>query len=304
MKTNPSFDIIGEGRDQVGESPIWDEDTQTLYWVDIIGKKIRSHDTVSGKSASWSTSDFPTAIAMTRDNDRAVLAIAEGIAKFRFSDQNMEILSKPDPTSGNRLNEGKCDPQGRFWVGSMQNNLHPNGTGRDMDRNSGALFCYGRDGKVSRHSDFEFGISNTMAWSPDERTFYFGDSIRNVIFAYDYDAADAVISNRRVLIEGYPVGAPDGSSIDADGCLWNARFGGSRVIRIAPNGKVDREIHLPVRNPTSCTFGGSDYSKLFITSATFTLSEEQLSRNNLEGALLALDTDTFGVGDYKYEGTL
>ena len=207
----------------------------------------------------------------------------------------------PDPMQGNRLNEGKCDSRGRFWAGSMQTNLNPDGSGREMDRSSGALFRIDGDGTTSRHSEFEFGISNTMAWSPDNRTFYFGDSIRNVIFTYDFDIDDGVLSNRRVLIEGYPHGAPDGSAMDADGCLWNSRFGGSRLIRITPDGKIDREIPLPVTNPTSCTFGGRDNSTLFVTSATFTLSDEQLAENPHEGTLLAAEIDTVGLRDQRFQ---
>lgn len=286
----------------VGESPIWDDDLQCLIWVDIISKKLFRHSPMKDSTEVWDTDDFPTAIALTKENDVAVLALAEGIAKFSFSTGTAEIIARADLTPGNRLNEGKCDPQGRFWVGSMQNNLNSDGSGREMNRNSGALFCFNGKGAISRHSEFEFGISNTMAWSPDGRTFYFGDSIRNVIFAYDFDLDGGVPSNRRVLIEGYSHGAPDGSAIDADGCLWNARFGGSRLIRITPNGKVDREILLPVTNPTSCTFGGPDNSTLFVTSATFTLSDEHLAKNSHEGALLTAEIGVSGLGDHRFHG--
>lgn len=288
----------------VAESPIWDEELQSLFWVDIISMKLFHYSPTQGATRCWETDDFPTAIALTEDSNVAILALANGIAKFDLVTGKSSIVARPDPTRGNRLNEGKCDPSGRFWAGSMQTNLNQDGTGRVMDRNSGALFCINGDGTTSRHSEFEFGISNTMAWSPDSRIFYFGDSIRNVIFAYDFDIDDGVLSNRRVLIEGYPHGAPDGSAMDADGCLWNARFGGSRVIRVTPEGKVDREMPVPMTNPTSCTFGGAGKSTLFVTSATFTLSETQLSDNPLEGALVAAETTSVGLSDHRFRGTV
>jgi len=183
----------------VAESPIWDDETRMLYWVDIIGKSVFRCD-VSGASATvWKTDDFPTAIALTSDPDHAILAMAGGLCDLDFGSGKTELLCAPDGMAGNRLNEGKCDPQGRFWVGSMQTNLNPDGSGRDMDRNSGALFRIDGNYGVSRQSEHEFGISNTLAWSPDHRTLYFGDTIQNVIFAYDFDPDDGVVGARRVL---------------------------------------------------------------------------------------------------------
>ena len=302
MKTDTSFEIVAQTRDQVGESPIWDAKSRRLYWVDIIGKAIRCHDMATCKTTSWPTHDFPTAIALRQSETGAVVALAGGVDEFDFTTGQFENISKPDPTIGNRLNEGRCDPSGRFWLGSMQTNLNADGTGREIVRHSGALFRLDPDLTVTRHTDHEFGISNTMAWAPDKRTFYFGDSLRNVIFAYDYDSDTGNLSNRRVLIEGYPHGAPDGSAIDSDGCLWNARFGGGRIIRITPDGCIDREILVPMTNPTSCTFGGEDRKTLFVTSAQFSLTPEQLQINPLEGALIAIPTNHQGLPDYKYRG--
>ncbi|MEP3277998.1 MAG: SMP-30/gluconolactonase/LRE family protein [Stappiaceae bacterium] len=297
-----AFEVIAEIRDQVGESPIWDAESQSLYWVDIIGKAIRRYDTATRKVRSWDSDDFPTAIALRQSTSGAVVALANGVARFDFETGGFSEFSFPDPTDGNRLNEGRCDPAGRLWVGSMCTNLNPDGSGREIDRNSGALFRIDPDGTVTRHTQFEFGISNTMAWSPDHKTFYFGDSLRNVIFAFDYDAETGDLHNRRVLIEDYPHGVPDGSGIDAEGCLWNARFGGGRIIRITPDGRVDREITVPMTNPTSCTFGGADRRTLFVTSAQFTLTQAQLLANPLEGAVLAIDADCRGQPDYRFAG--
>jgi sugar lactone lactonase YvrE len=302
MAVDTTSEVVTDIRDQVGESPIWDASTQSLYWVDIIGKAILHCDVATGKVTSWTSDDFPTAIALRQSATGAVVALAGGVAWFDFATGEFTKFLSPDPTEGNRLNEGRCDPTGRFWVGSMRTNLNSDGSGREIDRHSGALFRLDPDGAVTRHTDYEFGISNTMAWSPDDKTFYFGDSLRNVIFAFDYDADTGDLHNRRVLIEDYPHGAPDGSAIDADGCLWNARFGGGRVIRITPDGRIDQEIPVPMTNPTSCTFGGGDRKTLYVTSAQFTLSQAQLLANPLEGALIAMTTDSTGLPDSKFGG--
>ena len=294
------FRPISEERYAVAEGPVWDGQKGKLFWVDIIGKAIHAHDPALDRGKRWLSEDFPTALALSQDGNRAMVALADGMAWFDFDDGVFKPFTAVDPMDGNRLNEGKCDPQGRFWTGSMQTNLNPDGSGRAMDRNSGALFRIDPDGTVSPHTEHVFGISNTLAWSPDGRTFYFGDSVRNVIFAYDWHADDGAISNPRVHLEGFERGAPDGSAIDEHGCLWNARFGGSCLVRITPGGEIDRIVELPVTNPTSCTFGGPDRKQLFVTSAQFTLSDHQLAANPMEGAVLCAAVDTPGVPDHRF----
>lgn len=294
------FSPIHDGRYAVAEGPVWDAQLGKLFWVDIIGKTIHAFDPATGEQQVWTSTDFPTALALAETGNRALVALASGMAWLDFDTGSFTPFADPDTMPGNRLNEGKCDPQGRFWTGSMQTNLNEDGSGCDMDRNSGALFRVDADSSTSCHTEHEFGISNTLAWSPDGQTLYFGDSIRNVIFAYDWNADEGTISNRRVLLEGFERGAPDGSAMDEDGCLWNARFGGSCLIRITPNGGVDKVIELPLTNPTSCTLGGPDRKTLFVTSAQFTLSERQLAENSTEGAVLMASLPVAGVPDHRF----
>ena len=295
------FDPLPETpRCALGESPIWDERESALYWVDIVGKRVLRHHFATAQTAQWETDDFPTAIALAARRGEAVLATAKGVAHFDLANGRITARCRPDNLEGNRLNDGRCDPQGRFWVGSMQNNLHPDGSDLEMDRNSGALFRIDADYSTSQHTEREFGISNTMAWSPDGRIFYFGDSVRNVIFAYEFDPDEGVIGKRRVLLEGHARGVPDGSAIDAEGCLWNARFGGGIILRITPDGKVEREIPLPVTNPTSCTFAGPGRRQLVVTSAIHNLSASHLAANPLEGAVLVTDVAVEGLPDYHF----
>lgn len=294
-----SIEIALDAQNGVGESPIWDHEQQALYWVDITGKSIHRYDPSSARRQHWKTDDFPTAVALVEKQNSAILALAGGVSLFDFSG-TMTPFSAPDNHAGNRLNEGKCDPAGRFWVGSMQTNLSADGTGREITDHSGALFSIDASGDSRRFSDFEFGISNTMAWSPDEKYFYFGDSLCNTLFRYDYDRDTSRVDNRQVFFERSDLGFPDGSCIDDDGCLWNARFSAGKLIRITPQGKIDREIDLPVTNPTSCTFGGPDGRALFVTSARFTLSDEALARNPNEGALLVVEAGVSGPPDRRF----
>lgn len=145
----------------------------------------------------------------------------------------------------------------------------------------------------------EFGIPNTMAWSPDRTRFYLGDSIRNVIWVWDYDNPSGQIASRRIHVSGGP-GVPDGSTMDAQGYLWTARFGAGRVTRTDPDGKGDREVLLPVANPTACTFGGPDRTTLFVTSARFGLE----APTDIDGATLMIETTIQGLAENPYHAQI
>ncbi|CCN81276.1 putative Gluconolactonase [Vibrio nigripulchritudo SFn27] len=295
------FNAVSSERFSVGESPLWDAKNQRVVFVDIIGKLLVSVS-LDGTCETIRTEDFPTACARVAQSDKHwIVAFANGVALLDKTSGKIIPVCQPDSMVGNRLNEGKCDPQGRFWVSSMQTNLHADGSGKAMTRESGALFSLDDLGNSSQWTDYNIGLTNTMAWSPDRSTFYFGDSMNNVIWAFDYDEQSGEVSNQSVFFEGYPNGDPDGSCIDDEGYLWNCRFGGSEIIRIAPDGSLDKVVKLPVTNPTSCTFGGAEGKTLFITSAQFSLSDEQLAKNPLEGALLSAEMEIGGNAENAYQ---
>jgi len=303
MMSSFTYDSLEMPPCGVGESPIWDAGIGRAFLVDIIGKTISCFDLEGTNRKVWESDDFPTSVSVI-DQSQLLVGLASGVAVLSQDSGMLGPVCQVDATYGNRLNEGKCDPRGRLWLGSMQTNLNPDGSGKPMDRNSGALFCFKSPADISRHTEFEFGISNTLAWSPDGGKLYFGDSIRDVIFEFDFDMDRGIPNNPKPLLEGYGIGAPDGSAMDIDGCLWNTRYGGSQLIRITPTGKVDRVLELPVSNPTSCTFAGPNLDRLILTSATFTLSEEQLNENPLEGSTLVLDVGTSGLADTRYTGEI
>ncbi|WP_035872586.1 SMP-30/gluconolactonase/LRE family protein [Cucumibacter marinus] len=293
---------ISNEPDLVGESPFWDAPSGQLFWVDIVGRKIKSRNLSSGQERHWATKDWPTAIALDADHDgQAVVSFGAGVAVFEFETGAVRFLARPETDPAMRLNEGKCDPQGRFWVASMENNLNPDNTAREMQNHCGRLFRVGPGDEPAIFSEAEFGIPNTMAWSPDRQSFYFADTLRNVIWVYDYDDAEGRVSNRRVLLEGGP-GLPDGSGMDSEGCLWNARFGAGKVLRITPDGRIDREIAVPAQNPTACTFAGDDLKTLVVTSGRFGLDDAALAECPDAGRVFVMDAEVAGMPENYFRG--
>ena len=189
-----------------------------------------------------------------------------------------------------RCNDGKCDRQGRFWVGTMaMEKRAPTGRLYRMDaRNGWQAVLDGID------------IPNSLCWSPDGRTMYFADSMQRAIWAFPYDPATGAIGERRVFLCTDPSEVPDGGTVDAEGFVWSARFGGSRVVRHAPDGRVDRVIEVPARQVTSCAFGGADLSTLFITTAVVGMTAEQRAANPLAGALLGTEVGVRGLPEPRY----
>ena len=284
-------------RDLVGESPFWD-DSGYLYWVDIVGRAVRRLDASAGVVETRTVDNYPTAIALYRDRSAAILSKGLEIGRFEFDVGAFEPVAAVEAGEGPamRLNEGKCDPAGRFWVATMDNNLNPDGSPREMQGARGHLFCL-HGGVANGPMAQDLNIPNTMAWAPSGDVFYFGDTIRNVLWAFDYDQASGTITNQRVFSEGGP-GLPDGSGIDAEGYLWNARFSAGCLLRFAPDGRLDRTIELPVRNPTACTFGGEDLKTLYVTSARFGLENP----GELDGALLSARVQVPGARENYYAG--
>ena len=206
-------------------------------------------------------------------------------------------IIEPD-LPGNRLNEGRVGPDGAFWVGTMRDNLNPDGTPRELDQSSGAVYRVSAEGAVTRLTPREFGITNTMAWTKDGR-FLVGDTLKNEIYAYRFEGGR--LFDKRVHVAPFARGLPDGSCLDADDGLWNCRVvGGHAVARFRPDGALDRLVELPCSWPTSCTFGGPDFATLYVTSARFTMTEAHLVANPQEGALFALDVGARGGSENRF----
>ena len=277
---------IGTQSDILGESPIWSEQEQALYWIDIRLPALRRLHLASARVDTWALPELVGSIAFTTDA-RLLVALADSLSLFDGETGALEpIATLPRRIEGHRFNDGRCDRQGRFWVGTMHNLTRAP---------EGVLYRF--DAGQRRLHEVASGICipNSLAWSPDGSTMYFADSLQYTIYAHDYDAASGTMGARRVFARTEPPAFPDGSAVDAQGFLWNAEFNGGRVVRYAPDGSIDRVIALPVPRPTCCTFGGPDLDVLYITTASQQMTAAERLALPLAGALLRLDAGVRGL---------
>ncbi|MEV8468272.1 SMP-30/gluconolactonase/LRE family protein [Fluviibacterium sp. DFM31] len=280
------------GMDFLAEGPHWSEAEGRLHWVDILAPSVVTGDPARGTRQQVELPELVGCV-VPRVSGGFVVATETGV-KLMDADGALRLLAEPEADiPGNRFNDGKCDRQGRFWVGSLAINTAPG---------HGNLWRIDADGS-SHRMDSGIHISNGLGWSPDDRTMYFTDSGSREIFAYDFDAARGTIANRRVFVRlDESFGVPDGLTVDAEGHVWTACWDGWAVVRFDPQGKVDRVIDVPVPRPTSCTFGGPDLSTLFITTARIRLSSQVLAEAPLSGSLLSVDTGVRGQPETRFAG--
>ena len=273
-------------RNLLGEGAFWDARRQCLWWVDVpLPAKLQMFEPASGKVETYDMPQMVMSVRAKRDGTGLIIATHSGIGSFDFATHTLTHLIDPEPEKPfNRSNDGGTDGRGRFWFGTMQNNLQPDTSPINLVGGSGTLFRLDPDMRVTAH-ETGIKISNTVCWSPDQRTMYFADTATDTIFAYDFDLDDGRISNKRPFAR-FERGNPDGSTVDADGCLWNARWDGSCVVRFTPRGDVDMVIEVPVAKPTSCAFGGPDLGDLYITTARYGATPEALAAAPLSGNLL------------------
>jgi L-arabinonolactonase len=286
----------------LGEGPVWDSVENTLYWVDVPMPNPTLHRFIpeSGKHDQWRLPEMGTSLAV-RESGGLLIAMQSRLCHFDLETGLTTPVLSPEPDlPNNRTNDGKCDRSGRFWFGTMQNNVGANGEDMPIDERSGSLYCYQADGTCKKW-DTGFGVSNTFAWSPDNKTMYFGDTF-DAIYAYDYDGETGEVGNRRDFAKFEGPGYGDGSTIDEEGFLWNCRWDGGCVLRIAPDGSLDRKVDLPVQRPTSCTFGGTNLDVLYVTCARFGFTEDELGQQPWAGGILAVDTGVRGVPEPRFAG--
>ena len=276
---------VTQTTDILGECPLWSEAEQALYWIDIRRPAIQRWHPATDAMRYWPMPDLVGSIAFC-DDGRILVALPDRIALFDPRMQALETLVRPEPRiEGHRFNDGRCDPQGRFWVGTMHNVTRaPEGMLYRLE---------GRGALEQVRSDI--CIPNSLAWSPDGRTMYFADSLRYAIFAFDFDPDAGEMRNERVFATTASPAFPDGSTVDAEGYLWNAEFNASRVVRYAPDGRVDRIVDVPTRRPTCCAFGGPDLDILYITTCSQQMTPSELAAEPLAGALLAFEPGVRGL---------
>jgi len=278
---------------ELGESPVWDDRYHLLYWVDILGRKLHRFDPYTGVDAAWDMPQEPGAVALRRQGG-VVVALRHGFYAFDFMDPEPNLLAPiPDEPATNRLNDGRVDPAGRFWSGSV------NEATREP---TGALYCLDDERRVSRKLA-GIACSNSLCWSPDGKTMYHADSFTWQIRAWDFDADTGAIANPRLFIDiPREEGFSDGATVDAEGCLWAAHWGQGQLKRYDPAGKPMRTVELPVSNVTCPCFGGPDLTTLYVTSARFRLTDAQREVEPQAGGLFAFDAGVKGLPENRYAG--
>jgi sugar lactone lactonase YvrE len=277
--------------DQLGETPLWCERTQRLWWIDVEQPKLQSFDPATGEHGVVAMpGTFLGSQALTR-SDQRLIAVDLELRLLDMGTAASALLATIERDLDNRLNDGRVDARGRLWIGTMDNQLH---------RPDGGLYRIDPDGAVTRIAG-DVVVANGIAFSPDGATLYFTDTRRHMSWAFDVDPDDGTVTGRRIFADYSATGErPDGACVDVDGCLWQAFFAGGRIVRYRPDGVIDRTIAVPVTNPTCLCFGGRDLKTLYVTSATKFLTPAQRAAEPLAGSLLAIE----GVGQGLPENRL
>jgi sugar lactone lactonase YvrE len=281
--------------DRCGEGAVWHAGHASVYWTDINRFLIHRFTPADGSVRTWIFDEPVTALTLTdRDHVLTVVLGSRVILWEPASDIRHKHVFLLEEWPKVRLNEGHADPRGSLWIGSMRNNINPDGSPSEVGGKDGVLYRIDPDARATIHRR-GVGISNTLAWSPDHRCLYFGDTLANTVWVYDYDMGSGTIENERPFFQGFSRGLPDGSAVDAEGYLWNCRFFGGCVVRVAPDGVVDLIVDLPVKNITSCAFGGPDIKTLFVTTASV-----DPPRGDQGGGLYAIQTNVEGQPENRF----
>jgi sugar lactone lactonase YvrE len=289
-------------RNELGEAALWCEQSQTLYWADVVKPgRVFHWNSSTGRLDFWEFPHLVTGLNLIQDGGLLVHA-KDRILRFDpATGESRPVFSLPQlPPSHRpmRFNDGHCDRAGRLWVGTMSNNIADDGAPLTIEEHNGCIYVIG--GASARAIEARLGCPNAICWSPDEGTFYIADSCDGWLYAYRFDGSAGTISDRRRFCHLDGFGVPDGAAVDRDGYLWNARWGAGAVVRISPDGVLDRVVRLPVSQPTSCCFGGEDRRTLYITSARFALTPEQLSDEPLAGGVFSIQLDVPGIEMPKF----
>jgi sugar lactone lactonase YvrE len=285
-------ECIIDAKALLGEGPVWDEKLEELIWLDIEGYKLHRYRPKDGDTLEYKLKQKAGA-AVPAEDGSWILAMQDGFYRFDLeTGQANLILQTNEPEGLTRLNDGKCDPSGRFWAGSISSN----------GEKIAALYTLETDSILTNRLS-PVTISNGLAWSQDVKTMYYIDSGEKVVSAFDYDAVSGEITNRRTVItflEGE--GGPDGMSIDVEGMLWIGHWDGGQLSRWNPHtGKKLAQVELPVRHVTSCAFGGPDMDELYITTARIAMDEQALEKYPLAGGLFRVKVGVKGLPVHRYK---
>ena len=290
----PSVDCVLDVRVELGECPVWCERSQSLFWIDIYQGRLHCFEPTSGADRSWPMGEPIGSFALCETDGVVLVALKSGVYRHELATGARKIVASPERhLPQNRMNDGRCDPAGRFWVGTMRDPpdaAHKDGTLYRIDAGGCAPMVGG------------LITANGLAFSPDRRTLYHSDSHPSVrtVWAWDFDVDEGRIGNRRVFIDthGMP-GRPDGCCCDADGCYWMTGNDGWELVRLTPAGRIDRRIALPIAKPSMPAFGGHDLDTIYLTSIRPT---GDLSDQPQAGSLFALRPGVTGIPEPQFKG--
>ncbi len=290
---DPEVECVLPWGAHLAEGPHWSASEQKLYWVDILAPSVSRFDPKTGANEEVALPRLVSAV-IGRKGGGLVALTQEGLEAFDFASGRLTPLADPEADiPDNRFNDGKCDRSGRLWAGTMR---------LDASRTSGSLYAIAPDLSWQRHES-GLTVANGLDWSPDGRSFYFADSAPGRIYAYEFDMAAGRLAKRRVFAEIEPaLGRPDGLAVDAEGFVWCAVWDGWCLHRYAPDGRLVREVRLPVPRPTSLAFGGPDLKTLFITSARIRLPSRVLAEAPFSGGLFRLPVEVPGLPASEFGG--
>ena len=293
---------VVDSRNMLGEGVFWCPQEQAVYWLDVpMPSFIHRFNPATGDHTSWPMPEMVTAMAK-RGDGTLLVASDNGLNVFNPDTGAYGPLGELEPhLPRNRSNDGAPDARGRFWIGTMQNNLGPGGTAIPIEGATGSLWRV-EPGKPPVSAMSNLSITNGIAWSPDSATLYVVDSMLNHIYACDFDLETGAVGPRRILSDIQDLGTPDGNAVDAQGYLWSARWDGHCVARISPDGAVDRIVPIPASLVTSCAFGGPDFDTLYVTTAKLGIDEDTARRYPQQGGLFAFKPGVRGMRRPSYAG--
>jgi sugar lactone lactonase YvrE len=290
----PLWEAVPVAPSLLGESPFWHPTEAALYWCDIPGKQLHRWHPASSAHQHWSFESEPGCCA-PMVGGRLMLAMRDGLFCFDTkTGQRKRLAAAPYDVATERFNDGKADPQGRLWVGTIYEPRKPA---------NAALYCW--NGEQLQRKAGDITVSNGLAFNPEGSTLYWSDTLAHCIMVYAFDGNAGSISEPRVFAQ-FPIkttgqdlasygGRPDGAAVDKEGAYWVAMFEGQRLLRLAPDGSLLQEIALPVRCPTMPCFGGADLRTLYVTTSRYQRPADELAAQPLAGCVLTMRVDVPGL---------
>ena len=291
--TLSSFVSVLDAQATLAECPVWAPDEQVLYWVDILAPSLNRFDPTTGRNTLWSLPEHIGCFGR-RQRGGFIAGLRSGLWLLDTTGQPTECLARPiSDTTVNRFNDGRVDPWGRFWAGTINERCQP----------TAQLFQIAADLTRTLVAD-DIRVSNGVAFSPDRCWAYHADSPSHVVYQYPLDSETGAVTGPRRIFHQFPEGegCPDGAAVDSEGCYWTALFEGGRVVRLSPTGKILEEHPVPALCPTMCAFGGPDLKTLYVTSARENRTAEQLAQWPQSGNIFAMSVAVPGLPEPLFAG--